>query len=128
MRRWHRAVAPFFAALLLIVALTGVATRVIQTIDHAPAGARSPAPAPRMGSACKPASDRGQRTALGRLGRTIKAIHSGESLGPVGVALNLLSGLALGFFAVSGCWMYCQMWFRRRQVRQRRPRAGAVRR
>ena len=40
-------------------------------------------------------------------------IHSGEQFGPVGVVLSILSGLGLIFFAVSGMWMYLQM-FRRR--------------
>ena len=37
-------------------------------------------------------------------------IHSGEQFGPVGVILSILSGLGLIFFAISGMWMYLQMF------------------
>ena len=37
-------------------------------------------------------------------------IHSGEQFGPVGTILSILSGLALIFFALSGMWMYVQMF------------------
>lgn len=37
-------------------------------------------------------------------------IHSGEEFGPVGVIISILSGLGLIFFAISGLWMYIQMF------------------
>ena len=37
-------------------------------------------------------------------------LHSGEQLGPIGVIISTLSGLALLFFSFSGLWMYIQMW------------------
>jgi uncharacterized iron-regulated membrane protein len=42
-----------------------------------------------------------------------KHLHSGETFGPVGAVISILSGFALMFFAVSGLWMYWQMWRRR---------------
>ncbi len=48
-------------------------------------------------------------------------LHSGEEFGPVGVIISLLSGLALIFFAISGLYMYIQM-FRRRAHRASHPR------
>jgi uncharacterized iron-regulated membrane protein len=36
-------------------------------------------------------------------------LHSGESFGPVGVIISIMSGLSLFFFAFSGLWMYVQM-------------------
>jgi len=43
----------------------------------------------------------------------VKHLHSGESFGPLGTALSIVSGFALLFFAFSGMWMYWQMWRRR---------------
>lgn len=37
-------------------------------------------------------------------------IHSGEEFGPVGIIISMVSGLALIFFAISGLWMYLQMF------------------
>ena len=37
-------------------------------------------------------------------------LHSGEQFGPAGVIVSILSGLSLFFFAVSGLWMYVQLW------------------
>lgn len=37
-------------------------------------------------------------------------LHSGEEFGPIGTALAIASGLALIFFALSGLWMYVQMF------------------
>ncbi|MFC4294138.1 PepSY domain-containing protein [Novosphingobium tardum] len=41
---------------------------------------------------------------------TLHHLHSGESFGPLGVTISILSGLSLIFFAFSGLWMYIQMW------------------
>jgi uncharacterized iron-regulated membrane protein len=41
-------------------------------------------------------------------------LHSGESFGPLGTVISLLSGLAMVFFAFSGLWMYVRMWSHRR--------------
>ena len=43
-------------------------------------------------------------------------IHSGEEFGPLGVIVSILSGLALIFFAISGLYLYIQM-YRGRLVR-----------
>ena len=40
-------------------------------------------------------------------------IHAGEEFGAIGTALSILSGFALLFFAISGLWMYLQMYLRR---------------
>lgn len=37
-------------------------------------------------------------------------LHSGEEFGPAGVIISLVSGLGLIFFAISGLWMYIQMF------------------
>ena len=41
-------------------------------------------------------------------------LHSGEEFGPVGVAVSIMSGFALLFFAFSGLWMYVRMWASRK--------------
>ena len=43
-------------------------------------------------------------------------LHSGETFGPLGVVISMLSGLALFFFAASGLYLYIQM-YRGRLVR-----------
>ena len=119
MRRLHREIASLFAALLLVVGLTGVVTRVVQTIENASAPRARVAEAAAGARLCRP--EREKRSPLGQFGHLVKDIHSGEALGPVGVALALASGVALCFFAVSGFWIYWQMWLRRRRA------AGAAR-
>jgi hypothetical protein len=47
-------------------------------------------------------------------------LHSGEMLGPVGVVISILSGIALLFFSFSGLWMYLQMW-RNRAAKSLKP-------
>ncbi|WP_037499327.1 PepSY domain-containing protein [Sphingomonas jaspsi] len=37
-------------------------------------------------------------------------LHSGEEFGPAGVIISIVSGLGLIFFAISGMWMYLQMF------------------
>ena len=37
-------------------------------------------------------------------------IHSGTEFGPIGVIISMLSGLALLFFAISGLWMYIELY------------------
>lgn len=37
-------------------------------------------------------------------------LHSGEEFGPAGVILSMAGGIALIFFALSGLWMYAQMY------------------
>jgi uncharacterized iron-regulated membrane protein len=135
MRYWHRLCAPIFAALLLIISLTGVITRVVQTIDHASAHADHGAKhggehhgkggdkgATPINAACAQdgdtkTKDQPARTPLAEFGHVVKDIHSGEALGPLGTVLSIASGLALAFFSVSGFWMYVQMWRRRRRSR-----------
>lgn len=111
MRRWHRSLAPWFALLLLLIAATGLATQATDLLDRAPAKAATSARAPAPQSAMK------------SWNRWFKHIHSGETLGPVGIALNIGGGVALLFFAGSGFWMYLSMWLTRRRNRRRR-RAG----
>lgn len=54
------------------------------------------------------------QSALRQWNHWIKDLHSGVLLGPVGIFISILSGLAMLFFAVSGMWMYWQMFTRRK--------------
>ncbi|WP_374413555.1 hypothetical protein [Novosphingobium colocasiae] len=49
-------------------------------------------------------------TGMGSLVGVFHPLYSGESFGPLGTAIAVLSGLALVFFSVSGIWLYMQMW------------------
>jgi hypothetical protein len=48
-------------------------------------------------------------------------LHAGEEFGPIGTALSIASGFALLFFAISGLYMYLQM-YRRRSHRESHPK------
>ncbi len=117
MRRWHKLLAPWFALILFVIAFTGAATQATAILDTPPAtSAATPGAA---ADKVKPPKD-AKRSSLGGWNHWFKKLHSGESLGPVGIALNLAGGLALLFFAGSGVWMYLTMWLRRRRSRRLR--------
>ena len=54
---------------------------------------------------------------MGQWNHWLKTLHSGEIVGGGGIFVNLLSGIALFYFAGSGLWMYLTMWQRRRRSR-----------
>lgn len=123
MRKWHRIIAPYFALFLIVITVTGVAVQATDLLDtpkeagtHVKAG-RASAAATMPQS--RPAAEKGE-SAMHRWGHWLKKLHSGESLGPVGLAINILSGLALLFFATSGLWMYVQIPLRRWRRRSAR--------
>lgn len=118
MRRWHKLLAPWFALLLFAIALTGVVTQATALLDTPTAGT-----APAEAGAKRPvAPAAGKRSAIGAWNHWFKKLHSGEALGPGGIALNLAAGLVLLFFAGSGFWMYLSMWLRLRRNRRSRAR------
>lgn len=117
MRRWHKILAPWFALILVIVAFTGVVTQMTSILDTPPAKVEMASGSAKHAHAN---GAREKRTALGEWNHWFKKLHSGESLGPVGIAVNLASGLALLFFAGSGFWMYFSMWLKLRRNRRRR--------
>ncbi len=137
MRKYHRWLSVLFGVFLLWIAVTGV---MIQLADLVAEGEQSPvvrkavaagqaiipaaraheedaAAEARVRFVCPPdmtcrlkAPKQGARAWVGFL----QHLHSGESFGPLGTVISILSGLALGFFAVSGLWMYLRMWSHRR--------------
>lgn len=118
MRRWHKLLAPWFALLLFLIAFTGAVTQATAVLDSPPARPAS-ASAVRTG---QPMQQREKRSTLGAWNHWFKKLHSGEALGPVGIALNFAGGFALLFFAGSGFWMYLSMWLRRRRSRSQKAR------
>jgi len=126
LRQWHKLLAPFFAALLLLIGVTGMAIQVTGLLDTpaklrpAPSGMANTGPAstgPASAITTKSAAGgKPKRTPMDEWNHWLKQLHSGEIVGGGGgVAINLLSGLALSFFAGSGFWMYYTMWQRRRR-------------
>lgn len=116
MRQFHRWLSVFFGILILWIAGTGLLSQVAPMVnrgamfaddDHGP----RVAPAMPAGFVCPPNYNCRPKPKPG--GWNVGAIHdlhSGETFGPVGTILSLLSSLALLFFAFSGLWMYIQMF------------------
>lgn len=126
MRRWHRWLAVFFGVFLFWIAATGLLSQAADLLpdlgapdDAAAAGvtARAAAATPPEGFVCP----KGWRcrppevtSGLGSLKGFFHHLHSGDEFGPAGIALSVMSGLALLFFSGSGLWVYVKMWTNRR--------------
>ena len=133
MRKWHRWLSLFFGAFMLWMAVTGLLIHFNDLTagdEHdKPVAAVAAAAAPDATAKpafvcpadmnCRPKPKGGKGGGQNFAG-LIKHLHSGEIAGPVGTVLSILTGLALLFFAVSGIWMYVQMW-RFRQTRKLMP-------
>lgn len=115
MRKWHRWLSVVFGVFLLWIAGTGVLSQIVPIVQQGGFGnesdARSNAASVPFGficpetMICRP-KPQGGRSLVG----TLHHLHSGESFGPAGTIVATLTGLALIFFAISGLWMYIQMW------------------
>lgn len=113
MRKWHRWLSLFFGVFMLWMAATGVLSHVADLWPGgAPEGAAEVAPPPGFacpeGWRCSP--PRPESGGIKSMVGLFHHLHSGETFGPVGTAISLLTGLALLFFSVSGIWLYVQMW------------------
>ena len=120
MRKWHRWLSVFFGVFLLWIAVTGVLSQVVPLLPVSAPAAETAKPAfvcPEDYT-CRPKPQPGDPRAL--VG-TLHHLHSGESFGPLGVAIATLSGFAMVFFSFSGLWLYIQMW-RNRAARSASPR------
>ncbi|MEO0063537.1 MAG: hypothetical protein RLZZ08_2097 [Pseudomonadota bacterium] len=114
MRKWHRWLSVFFGIVMIWVAVTGVLHYVgVWWPSAPPSAAQLAAMAPPAGFVCPegwrcmPPPPSGSLRGMVGL---FHHLHSGESFGPVGEVIVMLSGLALVFFSFSGMWMYLQMW------------------
>lgn len=122
MRKWHRLIAPVFALLLLLMAVTGLAIQTTELLDRGspPTAVAGATGAPSALSAPLPHVPGAERRhGWDRWSHWLKKIHSGEAFGTAGVVVNILCGAALLFFAVSGLWMYLSMALRRWRRRRR---------
>ncbi|MFL6752385.1 MAG: PepSY domain-containing protein [Sphingomicrobium sp.] len=118
MRRYHRWIATVFGVFLLWISATGVLSQIGQFVNDA-AKANVPAAAAPAGFICPETMTCRPRPAPGawNLG-ALHHLHSGEYFGRWAQIVSLLSGCALFFFAVSGLWMYLEL-YRGRMVRVR---------
>ena len=126
MRKYHRWLSVLFGVFILWIAVTGVLSQVGELVnkggmddDDRPAAA---APAVPAGFVCPATINCRPKPAPGgwNVG-FLHHLHSGEQFGPAGIIISILSGLGLIFFAISGMWMYVQM-YRRRSHRHSHPR------
>ena len=128
MRKYHRWLSVLFGVFILWIAVTGVLSQVGELVnkggmddDDRPT-ATATAPAVPAGFVCPATMNCRPKPAPGgwNVG-FLHHLHSGEQFGPVGIIISILSGLGLIFFAISGMWMYVQM-YRRRSHRHSHPR------
>lgn len=123
MRKWHRWLSVFFGVFLLWIAVTGVLSQVAvlwpASSSAAPVSVEPPAgfECPE-GWRCSP--PRADATGIRGMVGLFHHLHSGETFGPIGTAISVLSGLAMIFFSFSGIWLYVQMW-RNRHSRSLKP-------
>ena len=110
MRKWHRWLSVFFGVFMLWIAVTGVLSHIGSLVNDQRRAAAPPVAAP-AGFVCPETMFCRPKPAPGGwdLG-LLHHLHSGETFGPVGTALAMLSGLALIFFAISGLWLYVRMF------------------
>lgn len=112
MRKWHRWLSVFFGVFLLWIAVTGVASQIVPLVAKAPPPAAvQPDFVCPPDYTCRPKPQPGDPRALVS---TLHHLHAGETFGPIGTAISILSGFALIFFSFSGLWMYVQMWRNRK--------------
>ena len=123
MRKYHRWLSVFFGLFLLWIAVTGVLSQAAVLWPGGAAGSAAAA-APPDGFACPegwrclpPRDESGIRSMVG----LFHHLHSGETFGPAGTVISVLSGLVMIFFSASGLWLYVAMW-RNRKARALLPR------
>ena len=107
MRKWHRWLVVFFGVFLVWIAVTGVLSHVVPWFLPRPQPAPGAIPA---GFVCPETMTCRPKAAGTSIVGTLHHLHSGESFGPLGVAVATLSGFAMVFFSMSGIWLYVQMW------------------
>jgi uncharacterized iron-regulated membrane protein len=121
MRKWHRWLSILVGVFILFIAVTGVLSQVGSLVN---AGGFETEASKRAQEAATDAQIPAgftcpdNMTCRVRLERKpgewnvgyLHHLHSGEEFGPVGVTISLLSGLALIFFAISGLYMYIELY------------------
>jgi uncharacterized iron-regulated membrane protein len=110
MRTYHRWLALVAGVVILWIAATGVITQASRLY-----AAGEPRPAPTAQATAAPRPPQSQ---LRKFTHFVTELHSGEAFGATGMWVSLAAGLALIFFAVSGLYMYVEL-YRGRLVRAR---------
>lgn len=121
MRKYHRWISVFVGLIILFIAVTGVLSQVGKLANNGGFESEASEQAARAReAAATPPGFVCPDTMTCRVKRTprpgewdvgfLHHIHSGEEFGPVGVIVSIVSGLGLIFFAISGLWMYVQMF------------------
>ena len=114
MRKWHRWLSIVFGCFLLWISATGVLSQIGSLVNKASVEQQATVAegftCPET-MVCRPKP----KPTAWNVG-LLHHLHSGETFGPVGIAISILSGFALFTFAFSGLWMYIQM-YRGRLVR-----------
>ena len=112
MRQFHRWLSVIFGGFLLFIAATGVMSQFASIVADGEPKVEAPAGFVCLKTmTCRPRPD---PDGAGPWVSWLHHIHSGEEFGPGGVAVSIMSGLALLFFAFSGLWMYLKMWAHRK--------------
>ncbi|WP_066556157.1 PepSY domain-containing protein [Croceicoccus bisphenolivorans] len=119
MRKWHRWLSVLFGVFLLWIAITGVLSQVAVLWPAGSDPAAAAAAIPPEGFVCPEGwrcmPPRPDATGIRGMVGLFHHLHSGETFGPVGTAISVLSGLAMIFFGFSGIWLYVQMWRNRKR-------------
>ncbi len=119
MRKWHRWLAVLFGMFLLWISVTGVLSQIGSLANRggfeteaseARAKAAAAAATPPGFTCPETMTCRPKPKPAGWNVGLLHHLHSGESFGPVGTIVSIMSGLALMFFSFSGLWLYIQMW------------------
>ena len=127
MRKWHRWLSILFGVIAIWIATTGLLSQIVPIVQRGGfEGQPQPAAvnAAPKGFVCPPTMTCRPKPQGPSIVGTIHHLHSGESFGPVGQILFILTGAALLFFAISGLWMYIDMY---RGRAQKIDRGGKVR-
>ncbi len=110
MRKYHRWLSVVFGVFLLWISATGVMSQfaAFQSDGEDPPAAAVPAGFMCPDSmTCRPKFGPDSAHAWESF---LHHLHSGESFGPLGTWISIFSGFAMLFFALTGLWMYIQMW------------------
>jgi uncharacterized iron-regulated membrane protein len=106
MRKYHRWLAVLFGAFILWIAATGAIVQFSRmTVAEEPRAEGPREAGPPAAQAAPP-----KRSPEREFIHFVTELHSGEEFGMTGQIVSLVSGVALVFFALSGLYMYIQMF------------------
>lgn len=128
MRKWHRWLAVFAGVFIVWIATTGLVGQIVALAggeghDAAPVAVVAPVVSgtPGISYPIPPGTDGSPVPAKPHrekqdLYHFIIDLHSGAYFGIVGKVISAIIGAALLFFAISGMWMYFNMFRKRKTI------------